>query len=200
MGPSTKRIPSGLPLDQTIHRIAPMKAFEDLIAVNRHYATTFSLEGLSSQPTEQVAIITCMDCRIHTAAALGLTPGKGHVLRNAGGRVTADMIRSLVASVYTLGVTQIAVIHHTQCGASAATSEVLRTLINDATGDDPIDMDFGLIDSEPDALIEDLEQLRASAVLPPGTHLAAFIYDVDTGLLNSVCAGEVGPEPLRVFD
>lgn len=176
-----------------------MKAFEDLIRVNRHYAETFSLEGLSSEPTEQVAIITCMDCRIDTAAALGLTPGRGHVLRNAGGRVTDDMIRSLVASVYTLGVTQVAVIHHTHCGAAAATPEGLRTAIRDATGHDPEGMDFRLINEEPGAIIDDLEYLRTSPVLLPGTQLAAFIYDVDTGLLDPVAAGEVGSEPLRTF-
>lgn len=167
--------------------------------VNRHYAKTFSLEGLSSKPSEKVAIITCMDCRIDTAAALGLTPGRGHVLRNAGGRVTDDMIRSVVASVYTLGVTQIAVIHHTNCGASSATAETLRELVATATGHDPVEMDFGLIDHEPDALLADIEVLRSSPVLPPGTHLAAFNYDVDTGLLDPVAAGEVGSEPLRVF-
>lgn len=174
-----------------------MKAFEDLIRVNRHFAENFSLEGLSSIPQENVAIITCMDCRIDTASALGLTPGKGHVLRNAGGRVTDDVIRSLIASIYTLDVTQVAVIHHTRCGAADASSADLIALIREATGNSPQDIDFGLIDREPDALIDDVNQLRQSHVLPHGTHLAGFIYDVDTGLLEPIAAAEVGGSEVR---
>lgn len=173
-----------------------LEAFSDLIRVNQNFARTFDLAGLGSKPASQIAIVTCMDCRIDTTEAFGMAPGEGHVMRNAGARVSDDMLRSLIKSTHQLGVNRIAVIHHTGCGASLIKLDVLRDTVKASTGNDPADVDFMLIDSEPDALIEDLERLRTSPYLPPGTDIAGFIYDVDTGKLAPVASGKVGTDPV----
>jgi carbonic anhydrase len=132
-----------------------------------------------------------MDCRIDPLGALGLEPGDAHVLRNAGARTTDDVVRSLVKSTNQLGVTRIAVVHHTDCGAAKIELGALRQKVQEATGNDPADVEFHLIDDEDASIVEDVEALAASPWLPPGTAIAGFMYDVRTGRLDPRHATEV---------
>ena len=150
-------------------RIDPVDAFADLFAANAEYASGFALGHLAAPPRRHVAVVTCMDARIDPLAILGLTPGDAHVLRNAGARVTDDVLRSLVKSVNQLEVTRVAVMHHTDCGAAKIKLPALREKVIEATGNDPDGVDFHLIGDEDEALRADVEAV-AALPLPPGRH------------------------------
>ena len=109
-----------------------------------------------------------MDSRIDPLAVLGLRVGQSHVLRNAGARVTDDVLRSLVKSVNQLGVTRIVVMHHSDCGAAKIVLSELRAKVTEATGNDPAEVDFHLIDDPDAALHADVEALREPPVPAPG--------------------------------
>ena len=100
-----------------------MSYFENFLKTNQAYADLHGTEHLPQKPKTHVAIVTCMDSRLHVAQALGLALGDAHILRNAGGRVTDDIIRSLVISQQQLGTREIVVLHHTDCGAQSFTNE-----------------------------------------------------------------------------
>ena len=159
-----------------------MDAFADLIAANTAYAAQFALEGLVAPPRRHLGVVTCMDCRIDPLAVLGLEPGDAHVLRNAGGRITADVVRSLIKSVNHLGVDRVAIMHHTDCGAAKIVLSELRERVAAATGHDPSELDFHLIDDADAALRADVEALHECPYLPPGTEVSGFMYDVATGI------------------
>ena len=158
-----------------------MDAFKDLLDGNLAYAESFPFASLSPLPRARLAVVTCMDCRIDPLAMFGLDPGDIHVVRNAGARVTPDMIRSLIKSVNQLEVERIAVVHHTDCGAAKITLPLLRERVERATGNDPAEVDFHLIGDQTEAMASDIEALRTCPWLPVGTAVAGFLYDVTTG-------------------
>lgn len=159
-----------------------MDAFADLFAANAEYVSGFALGDLAAPPTRHVAVVTCMDARIDPLAILGLAAGEAHVLRNAGARVTDDVLRSLVKSVNQLEVTRVAVMHHTDCGAAKIKLPSLRVKVTEATGHDPVDVDFHLIDDEDQALDDDVEAVRHCPYLPMGIEVVGLMYDVRTGV------------------
>jgi carbonic anhydrase len=172
--------------------IAAVDAFDDLISANAAYAEDFALGDLPAPPRRQLAVITCMDCRIDPLAVLGLEPGDAHVLRNAGARVTDDMLRSLVKSVNQLGVERVVVMHHTDCGASKIVLSQLREKVTEATGNDPAEVEFHLIDDPAAALAADVEALRTYPYLPAGTPILGMVYDVHTGVADARHTATVG--------
>ncbi len=159
-----------------------MDPFADLIAANAEYVDRFRLGDLPAPPRRKLAVVTCMDCRIDPLAILGLEAGDAHVLRNAGARITDDVLRSLVKSVNQLGVERVAVMHHTDCGAAKIVLSELRAKVVEATGNDPSAVEFHLIDDQAAALEADVEAVRGCPYLPPGTEVAGFLYDVTTGV------------------
>lgn len=169
-----------------------MDAFADLLAANADYVTGFDLGDLPAPPRRHLAVVTCMDCRIDPLAVLGLLPGEAHVMRNAGARVTDDVLRSLIKSVNQLGVTRVAVMHHTDCGAAKIVLSELRTAVETATGNDPDDVEFHLIHDQDEALAADVDAVRTCPYLPPGTEVAGFLYDVATGVAEPKHSGVVG--------
>ena len=169
-----------------------MDPFDDLVTANAAYASEFALGELPAPPRRNLAVVTCMDCRIDPLAVLGLEPGEAHVLRNAGARVTDDVLRSLVKSVNQLGVTRVAVVHHTDCGAAKIKLDDLRATVQAATGHDPADVDFHLIADQDEALAADVEALRTYPYLPDGTEVAGFLYDVTTGVAESRHRATIG--------
>ena len=169
-----------------------MDPFDDLVTANAAYADGFALGELPAPPRRNLAVVTCMDCRIDPLAVLGLAPGDAHVLRNAGARVTDDVLRSLVKSVNQLGVTRVAVVHHTDCGAAKIKLDDLRTTVQAATGNDPADVEFHLIADQDEALAADVDALRTYPYLPAGTEVAGFLYDVTTGVAESRHRATVG--------
>jgi carbonic anhydrase len=125
-----------------------------------------------------------MDCRIDPLAIFGFEVGDIHVMRNAGARITPDMLRSLIKSVNQLEVDRIAIMHHTDCGAAKVDLPGLRSKVLAATGSDPTDVEFHLIGDPAAALDADIEAVRTCPYLPVGTAVAGFIYDVETGVLQ----------------
>jgi carbonic anhydrase len=126
-----------------------------------------------------------MDTRLDVFAMLGLRLGDAHVLRNAGGRVTDDVLRSLIVSIEVLGTTAVAVIQHTDCGMTKTTDDELRALVRSRRGADPEPVRFLTIDDHFDTLQADVATLRKSPFLPPDLEVRGFLYDVRTGRLTA---------------
>jgi carbonic anhydrase len=158
--------------------------FDDILGANRAYAATFTLGGLSPQAAKELAIVTCMDTRIEPLQMLGLVPGDAKIMRNAGGRVNDDVLRSLVLAVHLLGVRRICVVQHTRCALVGADNAALRADVGARAGADATDWDFLPIDDQDRVLAADVAAVRACALLPDDLVVGGFVYDVDTGLLD----------------
>ena len=130
--------------------------------------------------------MTCMDSRLHVAQALGLALGDAHILRNAGGRVTDDMIRSLVISQQQMGTREIVVLHHTDCGAQTFTNESFAKQLRDSLGVEVGDKDFLPFTDVEASVREDMAILRQSPLIPDDVVINGAVYDVDTGRMISV--------------
>jgi carbonic anhydrase len=153
-----------------------------LLAANEGYAAARA-NVADPRPSRRLAIVTCMDARIDVFAALGLHLGEAHVIRNAGGRMTDDVLRSLTLSTHVLGVDTVVVMQHTQCGLSGVTDRQLQQL----TG---ADLEFLSIDDHTASLREDIERLAAVPYLQPIGVIAGFIYDVESGGIHDVVRWE----------
>jgi carbonic anhydrase len=153
-----------------------------LLEANRGYAAARAAVA-DARPSRRLAIVTCMDARIDVFAALGLHLGDAHVVRNAGGRVTEDVLRSLAVSTHVLGVDTVVVMQHTRCGLTGVSDAELREL----TG---ADLGFLPIDDHAAALHEDVEQLLAVPFLSPLEVVAGFVYDVESGEVADVVRRE----------
>lgn len=161
-----------------------MDAFRDLTDGNARFAATFPFADLGPIPARHLAVVTCMDCRIDPLAIFGLGAGDIHVMRNAGARVTPDVLRSLIKSVNQLEVERVAILHHTDCGAAKIQLDGLRAKVLAATGADPAEVEFHLIGDQAAALAADIEAVRTCPYLPVGTAVAGFLYDVTTGAVE----------------
>src|SRR3954463_8195519 len=159
-----------------------MAEIERILTANEGYAAARSNPG-SPRPLRPLAVVTCMDARIDVFAALGLHLGEAHILRNAGGRVTEDVLRSLALSAHVLGVDTVVVMQHTKCGLTGVTDEELQSL----TG---ADLGFLSIDDHAAALREDIATLANTTYLSPLETIAGFVYDVESGELDDVVRWE----------
>jgi carbonic anhydrase len=159
-----------------------MTQIADLLAANRAYAAARS-NVADPRPGRHIAVITCMDARIDVFAALGLHLGEAHVIRNAGGRVTDDVLRSLALSSQVLCVNTVVVMQHTKCGLAGVTDAELQGL----TG---ADLGFFPIDDHAAALREDVDLLVGKSYLAPLKMIAGFIYDVESGEVADVVQWE----------
>jgi carbonic anhydrase len=153
-----------------------------LLVANEGYVAARARVG-GPRPGRRLAVVTCMDARIDVFAVLGLHLGDALVLRNAGGRITDDVLRGLALATHVLGVETVVVMQHTSCGLTGVTDEELRRL----TG---ADLGFLSIDDHAAALREDIELLTAQPFLGPLQVIAGFVYDVDTGALDDVVRWE----------
>jgi carbonic anhydrase len=149
-----------------------------LLAANRAYAAARA-NLTSARPSRALAVVTCMDARIDVFAVLGLQLGEAHVIRNAGGRVTDDVLRSLALSSHLLGVTSVALVQHTKCALAGVTDDDLRRL----TG---ADVGFLSIDNHAAALEEDVGRLATTPYLARLTAIAGLVYDVESGEIDAV--------------
>jgi carbonic anhydrase len=180
-----------------------MSVIDELVSANRGAVEggEAATAGLPGAPSRAVAIVTCMDCRIDVEAALGLGRGEAHVLRNAGGVVTDDVIRSLALSQHKLGTRAVMLIHHDKCGVGTVTDDGFRAELREATGMTPPFAIESFEDVEDDVR-QSLERVRRSAFLPHRDQVRGFVFDVDTGALREVQAsgtggGGPGPDPDR---
>ena len=130
--------------------------------------------------------MTCMDSRLHVAQALGLALGDAHILRNAGGRVTDDEIRSLVISQQQLGTREIVVLHHTDCGAQSFTNEAFAAQLERDLGVSVHGKDFLPFSDVEESVREDVRKLRESPLIPDDIVISGAVYDVNTGRISEV--------------
>ena len=159
-----------------------MTKINQLLAANEGYALARASVA-DPRPSRRLAIITCMDARIDVFAVLGLHLGEAHVIRNAGGRVTDDVLRSLALSSHVLGVDTVVVMQHTKCGLAGVTDAELRQF----TG---ADLGFFPIDDHAAALREDIALLASKPYLEPLNVIAGFIYDVESGQIDDLVRWE----------
>jgi carbonic anhydrase len=161
-----------------------MSATDELLANNARYAEQFT-GPLPLAPAKRVAVVACMDARINVYAVLGLAEGEAHVIRNAGGVVTDDEIRSLAISQRLLGTREIILIHHTDCGMLTFTDDSFKRAIQDDTGIKPTWAAEAF-----DDLGEDVRQskarIAASPFIPHTDAIRGFVFDVATGKLGEV--------------
>jgi carbonic anhydrase len=159
---------------------------DTLLAANEVYADSFSQGHLPMPPARRLAIVTCMDARLDPARFLGLEPGDAHVIRNAGGLVTDDAMRSLVISHWLLGTQEVAVIAHTDCGMLTFTNDDLRERLRLEADADASDVDFRPFPELEESVRESLRAVRESPFLPDSLELSGWIYDVHDGRLAEV--------------
>ncbi len=158
--------------------------FSDILAANTSYVDHFRLRGLRPQAARGLAVLTCIDSRIEPLQMLGLVPGDAKILRNAGGRMTPDAIRSLVLAIHLLDVRRVAVIGHTQCKMTEATNDELRAEIAALAGTSTDGWDFEPIADHHATLVDDIQRLRDCPLVPASVVIAALIYDVDSGRIG----------------
>jgi carbonic anhydrase len=188
-----------------------MGTVQEVLSANETYAKAFGEKArLQMPPARHFAILTCMDARLDPARYGGLREGDAHVIRNAGGRVTDDAIRSLVISHKLLGTNEWFVIHHTNCGMETFTDEVMRRLLERSLDTAVLDtqgwhdvgkspgstegefIDWLTIDNQEKSLVRDVKRLRSHPLVPAYIPIYGYVYDVMTGRLREV------PEATRV--
>lgn len=162
-----------------------MTVIDDLLAANE--ATLANHVPLAdARPTRRLVVLTCMDARIDVFTTLGLRPGDAHVLRNAGARVTDDVLRSLAVSTHVLGTDTVVVMQHTRCGMVGVSDEELR----ERTG---AEVAFLTIDDHATALRHDVDRLRATPYLERVRTIATLLYDLESGRVNPVTTWQRDP-------
>jgi len=157
-----------------------MTLLDELLAANEAMTRPAALD---QRPTRRLAVVTCMDARIDVFAVLGLELGDAHVIRNAGGRLTDDVLRSLALSSAVLGVDTVVVMQHTKCGLAGASNAELRA----RTG---ADLEFLPIADHAAALRADIDRLSGTPYLSAVRTIAGFVYDVDSGRVDDVVRWE----------
>jgi carbonic anhydrase len=162
-----------------------MSNTDDLLTNAKHYAAEFDKGGLAVPPARKVAVVACMDARLQPAALLGLTEGDAHVIRNAGGVVTDDAIRSLAISQRLLGTEEIVLIHHTDCGMLTFSDDAFRRQIETDTGIRPPWAAEAFTDLDADVR-QCIARIHASPFIPIKTSVRGFVFDVHDGSLREV--------------
>lgn len=162
-----------------------MSVIDEFLANNEAYASKFTRGSLPMPPAKQIAVVVCMDARLETGALLRLVEGDAHVIRNAGGVVTDDVIRSLTISQRLLGTREIMLIHHTDCGMLTFTDADLKQQILDETGiKPPFAMeDFVNLDAD---LRQSMARVKTSPYIPHKDQIRGFVYEVESGKLREV--------------
>lgn len=155
----------------------------ELIDRNAAFADGFSGAGLPASPKRRLSVVACMDARIDTLRVLGLESGEAHVLRNAGGIVTDDVIRSLCLSQKLLGTREIILVHHTDCGLQHVEERRFLSELEAETGVAP-PWPVGAFANPYTDVVESMRRLRESPFLPHVDHIRGFVYDVATGRLH----------------
>ena len=163
-----------------------MSTVQEFIKANEAYAETFQKGHLPMPPARHVAVLTCMDARLHPARFLGLELGDAHVIRNAGGRASEDAIRSLVISQQLLGTNTVVVIHHTDCGMLTFSNADLRGKLKQELNADAEHIDFLPFKDLEQSVRDDVATIKNSPLIPKDVEVSGFIYDVKSGRLSPV--------------
>jgi carbonic anhydrase len=161
-------------------------AFAGELEANEKYAERFQLANLEARAAKGLGVLTCIDSRIDPLGLLGLAPGDAKILRNAGARVTDDVLRTLVLASFLLGVERVMVVAHTRCRMTTGSEEDVHEAIRGAGGPDTRSLSFLTTSSIEQALEADVQRVRSSPYLT-GLDVGGFVYDLDTGRLRHVC-------------
>jgi carbonic anhydrase len=162
-----------------------MSATDELLRNNQRYVESFDKGDLPLPPAKGVAVVACMDARLNVYGMLGLQEGDAHVIRNAGGVITDDEIRSLAISQRLLGTREIILIHHTGCGMLTFTDDELKQQIQEETGIKPEFSLESFTDLEEDVR-QSIRRIQASPFIPHKDSVRGFVYEVETGRLREV--------------
>ena len=162
----------------------PTDSFADVLSGNSDYAARFPGTGLSGRAAKGLALVTCMDSRIEPLQLLGMEQGDVKILRNAGARVTDDVLRTLVLGAYLLDVTRVLVMPHTHCKMASATEEEIHASILENFGVDTNSVEFRTVPDQELALAYDVRRIRSYPLLPKDLVVAGAIYDVHTGTIT----------------
>lgn len=158
--------------------------FNDILTANEQY-TSVHEELASGRARRGLAIVTCIDSRIDPLTALGLIAGDAKVIRNAGARVTGDVLRTLIVATHILGVNRIALMQHTDCGMAENSQEAIKSVVESVTGETS-DIDYLMIDDQIKTLHEDAKKLRECTLFPVGVEIGEFVFDVKNGALTQI--------------
>lgn len=161
-------------------------SFDDVRAGNAKHVEGFATSHLTGQAREGLAIVTCMDSRISPLDVVGMGRGDAKILRNAGARVTEDVLRTLVLATYLLGVKRILVMPHTDCRMAEQNEAEIHREIRENFGVDTRSLEFRTTDDQRGDLISDVNRIRAYPLLPQGVEVVGAIYDVKSGRLDFV--------------
>lgn len=162
-----------------------MSVTDELLINAEQYAAAFDKGDLPLPPAKRIAVLACMDARLNVYGLLGLSEGDAHVIRNAGGIVTQDELRSLAISQRLLGTTEIVLIHHTDCGMLTFTDDGFRQSIESETGVKPTWAAEAFTDLDADVR-QNIARIRAETAIPVKDSVRGFVYDVATGSLREV--------------
>ncbi len=163
-----------------------MPVTDELIEANARFAQDFDRGDLPMPPARNVAVLACMDARLHPETFLGLDIGDAHMIRNAGGRASDDAIRSLIISNRLLGTREYLVIHHTDCGMLTFSNDDLHGKLADETGEDATHIDFLPFADLEQSVRDDVQRIKDSPFLPDDAPVAGYVYDVTDGRLYPV--------------
>ncbi len=162
------------------------QAFDDLLAANEGFAARFGSGELAGRAARGLAVVTCMDSRIEPLQMLGLSKGDAKILRNAGGRATDDVLRTLVLATHLLGVERVMVVQHTDCRMSKVTDEQAHQAILEQSGLDTRSLEFHTIPDQQTTLRHDVQRIRSFPYLPADLAVLGCVYDVSTGRVEVV--------------
>jgi carbonic anhydrase len=166
-----------------------MSVTDEVLKANETYAENFAEGDLPVPPARKLAIVACMDARLMVSDALGLNNGDAHIIRNAGGIVTEDALRSLIISHHLLGTQEVVIINHTDCGMLTFQDDALRSRLEEETGEaSDVPAHFHAFGDLEENVREQIEKVKAHPWIPPEVSVRGFIYDVKTGKLNEVLA------------
>jgi carbonic anhydrase len=164
-----------------------MSVTEEVLRANEEYARQFKLGHLAMPPARKLAIVACMDARLTVEQALGLKTGEAHIIRNAGGIVTEDALRSLIISHHLLGTQEFIIINHTDCGMLTFKDEGLRAQLQEKTGAAvATPAHFHAFSDLEENVREQMQRVKSHPWIPQHIPVRGFVYDVKTGRLNEV--------------
>ncbi len=164
----------------------PSDSFKDLTEANAQYVKTFKYSDLTGVAQRGLAIVTCMDSRINPLSVVGMRSGDAKILRNAGARVTEDVLRTLVLATYLLGVKRILIMPHTECRMAENTEEEIHTQIDEQFGVNTSSLEFSTTTDQLGALAKDVNRVRSYPLLNTGVEVGGAIYDVKTGAITPI--------------
>ncbi len=163
-----------------------MDIFNDILNANKEFISTFTSEDLTGTAVKGLAIVTCMDSRIDPLRIVGMHAGDAKILRNAGARVTDDVLRTLVLATHLLGVNRVLVMPHTDCRMASTDEAGIHAAISTKSGVDTRSLDFQTTSDQYGALLKDIVKIESYPLLHDEVRVMGAIYDVKSGLLTSI--------------